>query len=133
MVKWSFTKKPETKNSDGFHGTRGHIFEDSDAAEYWTNIYEKAQYEGRHRFDPTFTWAPIEEKKLVRKVGSSPMCLLLHLSLYIIHAGPVLTMLIQVDLRIMFWAWLMFCSLDLNRRNINRAITDDMVSNYTGV
>lgn len=27
----------------------------------------------------------------------------------------------------MFWAWLMFCALDLNRKNINRAISDDML------
>ncbi|KAE8342836.1 hypothetical protein BDV24DRAFT_173531 [Aspergillus arachidicola] len=92
-------RESETKSSDGFQGTQNHIFDDSDAAEHWANVYEKAQYEGRHRFDPSFTWTPEEEKKLVRKV----------------------------DLRIMFWAWLMFCSLDLNRRNINRAITDDML------
>ncbi|GAB1205809.1 hypothetical protein APSETT445_004488 [Aspergillus pseudonomiae] len=99
MGKGFFSHESETKSSDGFQGTRNHIFDDSDAAEYWANVYEKAQYEGRHRFDPSFTWTPEEEKKLIRKV----------------------------DLRIMFWAWLMFCSLDLNRRNINRAITDDML------
>ena len=33
----------------------------------------------------------------------------------------------QVDRRIMLWAWIMFCALDLHRRNINRAISDNMV------
>lgn len=27
------------------------------------------QYEGKHRYDPSFEWAPREEKKLVRKVS----------------------------------------------------------------
>lgn len=35
---------------------------------------------------------------------------------------------VQVDKRIMLWAWVMFCALDLHRRNINRAISDNMVS-----
>lgn len=33
----------------------------------------------------------------------------------------------KIDLRIMTWTWLMFVSLDLNRRNINRAITDNIL------
>ncbi|KAF5858480.1 hypothetical protein ETB97_004365 [Aspergillus alliaceus] len=99
MGKGSFSRESEAESDNGFHGTRVHVFDDPDTAEHWASVYEKAQYEGLHRFDPAFTWTPEEEKKVVRKV----------------------------DLRIMFWAWLMFCSLDLNRRNINRAITDDML------
>jgi hypothetical protein len=34
----------------------------------------------------------------------------------------------QIDFRIILWAWIMFCALDLHRRNINRAISDNMVS-----
>src|SRR5690242_14855110 len=33
----------------------------------------------------------------------------------------------QLDWRITLWAWLMFVSLDLNRKNINRAISDNML------
>ncbi|KAH8758988.1 major facilitator superfamily domain-containing protein [Diaporthe sp. PMI_573] len=68
-------------------------------SEHWRNIYEKAGYENRHRFDPGFTWTAEDERKLVRKV----------------------------DLRIMTWAWIMFCALDMHRRNINRAISDNML------
>ncbi|KAH7067397.1 major facilitator superfamily domain-containing protein [Paraphoma chrysanthemicola] len=74
-------------------------FSDPATVQYWRDIYENAQYEGRHRFDPEFTWAQEEEKKLVR----------------------------QLDWRITLWAWLMFVSLDLNRKNINRAISDNML------
>src|SRR5690242_14855109 len=43
-------------------------FSDPATVQYWRDIYENAQYEGRHRFDPEFTWAQEEEKKLVRQV-----------------------------------------------------------------
>lgn len=76
-----------------------HIFNNPVVAERWRDIYEKAEYENRHRFDPTFTWTPEEEKRLVRKI----------------------------DFRIMVWAWTMFCALDIHRRNINRAISDNML------
>ncbi|KAK0123819.1 hypothetical protein ONS95_008815 [Cadophora gregata] len=69
-----------------------HVFASPSVAEYWRQVYEKAQYEGRHRFDPLFTWTAEEEKRVRRKI----------------------------DLRIITWAWMMFMALDLNRRNINR-------------
>lgn len=55
---------------DGDYGSyNDHVFKDPQIAEYWRNVYEKAQYEGRHRFDPNFTWSATEEKKLKRKVS----------------------------------------------------------------
>lgn len=54
---------------DGDYGSYGnHIFSDPKVAAYWANIYENATYEGRHRFDPAFTWSATEEKRLKRKV-----------------------------------------------------------------
>ncbi|KAK3501974.1 major facilitator superfamily domain-containing protein [Neurospora crassa] len=76
-----------------------HVFSDPAIAAYWAEVYERAGYENRHRFDPSFEWGASEERKLVRKM----------------------------DFRIVFWAWIMFCSLDLHRKNINRAISDDML------
>ncbi|KAF1937931.1 MFS general substrate transporter, partial [Clathrospora elynae] len=66
----------------------------------WRDVYKTAQYEGRHRFDPNYRWTADEEKRIVRKL----------------------------DFRIALWAWLMFISLDLNRKNINRAISDNMLN-----
>lgn len=43
-------------------------FADPEVAERYAAIYEKAQYECRHVFDPTLTWTPLEEKRLVRKL-----------------------------------------------------------------
>lgn len=45
-----------------------HAFSDPKVAEYWRGVYENAQYECRHRFDPNATWTPEEEKKLRRRV-----------------------------------------------------------------
>ncbi|KAF1963214.1 MFS general substrate transporter [Byssothecium circinans] len=90
----------QSQNSDPDQPeTNRHAFSDPVTAQYWRDVYEEAKYEGRHRFDPNYTWTAEEEKKLVRKL----------------------------DLRITFWAWLMFCALDLNRKNINRAISDNML------
>ncbi|SPJ75595.1 related to permease [Fusarium torulosum] len=76
-----------------------HPFTDPEIADRWRKVYENAKYENRHRFDPGFTWTAQEEKKLVRKI----------------------------DFRICLWAWVMFLSLDFHRRNINRAISDNML------
>lgn len=43
-------------------------FLDLDVAEHWSTVYEKAEYECRHVFDPSFTWTEEEEKKLVRRL-----------------------------------------------------------------
>lgn len=45
-----------------------HPFSDRVTAQYWREVYDTAEYEGRHRFDPNYTWTADEEKKLVRKV-----------------------------------------------------------------
>ncbi|SCO80446.1 related to permease [Fusarium oxysporum] len=89
-----FDSGDETANS-----SIEHPFSDPEIADRWRKVYENAQYENRHRFDPSFIWTAQEEKKLVRKI----------------------------DFRICLWAWVMFLSLDFHRRNINRAISDNML------
>lgn len=50
------------------YGSYGdHVFANERVAEYWRQKYEAAHYEGRHRFDPAFTWTADEEKRLRRK------------------------------------------------------------------
>lgn len=71
-----------------------HVFQDAALAEHWSNIYERVEYEGRHRFDPEMTWTKAEEAAIVRKL----------------------------DFRVMVLVWLMFFSLDLVRQNLNRAL-----------
>ncbi|CAM1510556.1 Fc.00g008910.m01.CDS01 [Cosmosporella sp. VM-42] len=96
------SRSTSEKNDSGHESsgsTDSHVFSDPAVADYWVKKYEKAKYENRHRFDPNYTWTAQEEKKLVRKI----------------------------DFRITLWAWVMFCALDFHRRNINRAISDNML------
>ncbi|KAH7153324.1 major facilitator superfamily domain-containing protein [Dactylonectria macrodidyma] len=76
-----------------------HVFSDPKVADHWRQVYENAKYENRHRFDPSFSWDLEEERRLVKKI----------------------------DWRITLWAWVMFLALDFHRRNINRAISDNML------
>jgi hypothetical protein len=66
----SSSNTSEHEEVDGDYGSySNHPFTDPKVAEYWRGIYEEAQYEGRHRFDPSLTWTATEEKKLKRRVG----------------------------------------------------------------
>lgn len=49
-----------------------HVFTNPRRAAHWLQVYEKATYEGRHRFDASWTWTPEEEKRLRRKVYNVP-------------------------------------------------------------
>ncbi|KAH7250680.1 major facilitator superfamily domain-containing protein [Fusarium solani] len=91
---------PTDSGDETASSTVEHVFSDPQVADRWRKVYENAKYENRHRFDPNYTWTAEEEKRLVRKI----------------------------DWRITLWAWVMFCSLDFHRRNINRAISDNMAS-----
>lgn len=71
--------------------SNNHVFQQPEIAQYWSNIYENAKYENRHRFDPEFTWTPEEEKKVLRKT----------------------------DLKILVFCIAMFFSLDLIRQNLS--------------
>ncbi|KAI6775850.1 hypothetical protein HG530_002608 [Fusarium avenaceum] len=57
-------------------------------------------YEGGHRWDPSATWTPEEEKRVVRKT----------------------------DLKLLSWLCLMFFGLQLDRGNISNALADDLLT-----
>lgn len=58
---------------DAYGSTEEHVFSDPSIADHWRKVYEKAEYENRHRFDPNYQWSAEDEKKLVRKVLSCAM------------------------------------------------------------
>jgi hypothetical protein len=56
----------DIENSSGDEtNIKGTVFDDHAAAEFYRPV---EKYEGRHRFDPTATWTPEEERKLLRTV-----------------------------------------------------------------
>lgn len=50
------------------YGSSENIFADPEVAAHYVQLYEKAQYECRHVFDPKLEWTPQEERRLVRKL-----------------------------------------------------------------
>ncbi|CAI2034650.1 hypothetical protein SEUBUCD646_0I00150 [Saccharomyces eubayanus] len=75
-------------------------FEDFDEAKRWRKVYESSGYEGLSKFDPEFSWSKDEERRVVRKI----------------------------DLKIFLWVFIMFCFLDLIRKNIARAVSDNIIT-----
>lgn len=74
-------------------------FKNPEVAKYWEGVYEKAQYECRHLFDPYFTWSPAEERKLVWKL----------------------------EYRVTLLACFMFVGLQVDRGNLSQAVSDNML------
>jgi hypothetical protein len=74
-------------------------FLDPEVAAYWRQVYDDAQYECRHAFDPTLTWTEEEEKRVVRKL----------------------------DWRICTWACVMFFALQVDRGNLSQALSDNLL------
>lgn len=81
------------------NGANENVFSDPEVANFYRNVYEKAQYEGRHVFDPDLTWTKEEERKLVWKL----------------------------EWHVALWACVMFMSLQMDRGNITQALSDNML------
>lgn len=56
-------------SGSGWEDDKSHNpFADPVAAEHWQQVYENAQYEARHVFEPDLTWSKEEERKVVCKL-----------------------------------------------------------------
>jgi len=74
-------------------------FSDADVAAHYRKVYEDAEYECRHVYDPTMSWTEEEEKNLVRKI----------------------------DWRVCLWACVMFFGLQVDRGNLAQAVSDNRI------
>ncbi|KAL2822485.1 major facilitator superfamily domain-containing protein [Aspergillus granulosus] len=74
-------------------------FLDPEVAGRYAQIYENAEYECRHAFDPKLTWTREEEKAIVRKI----------------------------DWHVCLWACVMFFGLQVDRGNLIQAVSDNML------
>lgn len=75
------------------------VFQHPETAKYYMSLYENANYECRHLVDPDFRWTKEEERKLVRKT----------------------------DWYVTFWAFIMFCGLNLDRYNLTFLTATNML------
>lgn len=78
---------------------RANPFLDPKTEEHYRNIYETAKYECRHVFDPHLEWTPAEERKVVRKI----------------------------DWHVCTWACVMFWAMNIDRKNLVQAVSDNML------
>lgn len=76
-----------------------HVFQDPQVADYYRKIYNENNYEGKDHFDPELEWSPAEEKRLLRKT----------------------------ELRVTGLAFFLFFALDIDRWNIDNALSDNML------
>lgn len=74
-------------------------FSDPVVAEYYREIYDKAEYECRTAFDPDFDWTAEEEVRLVRKL----------------------------DFRVALTSCILFVGLQVDRSNLALAVSDNML------
>lgn len=74
-------------------------FADPVVAEYYRDVYERAQYECRHVFDPEVEWTEEEEKAIVRKL----------------------------DWRVSLTSCILFISLQVDRGNLSQAAADNFL------
>lgn len=86
---------------DTSHETRsaGNPFADPAVAEHYRAVYEKAQYECRHAFDPELEWSKKEERGLVRRL----------------------------DWHVCTWACIMCFALQVDRDNLGQAVSGNML------
>lgn len=74
-------------------------FRDPVIAAYYSDLYEKTQYECRERFDPEFVWSKTEEELLLRKL----------------------------DWRVTVTACILFVGLQVDRGNLGQALADNLL------
>lgn len=74
-------------------------FLDPKVAEYYREVYERNKYECRREFDPHLEWTAEEERRIVRKL----------------------------DWHVCTWACMMFFALNVDRKNLSQAVSDNML------
>lgn len=82
-------------------GSRGHVFEDEQVAEYYRGNYFECNYEGRHHFDPKLELIEQEERAFVRKT----------------------------QWRVTALAFFLFFALNVDRGNLSNDLYDNLLHN----
>jgi hypothetical protein len=97
-------------------------FLDPDVAAHWRKVYEEADYECRHAFDPTLTWTKEEEKAIVRKLDWRICTWAVRESRWSVIRDSLNADFHRPGQCIMFFA------LQVDRGNLSQALSDDMLN-----
>lgn len=89
----------DSEGLEEFDSAGPNPFRDPVVAAYYTDLYEKCQYECRSRFDPEFVWSKTEEEQLLRKL----------------------------DWRVTVTACILFVGLQVDRGNLGQAVADNLL------
>ncbi|CAJ2508963.1 Uu.00g139890.m01.CDS01 [Anthostomella pinea] len=90
-----FTSEPTT-SEEHLVLRRKNPFLDPRKAAHWKQVYDEADYECRHVFDPDLEWTEEEERRIVRRL----------------------------DWRVCLWACVMFFGLQVDRNNLVQVVSD---------
>lgn len=89
----------DLSDSDIVDGAGPNPFKDPVIAAYYTDLYDKSQYECRFKFDPEMEWSRLEEKQLLKKL----------------------------DWRVTVTACILFVGLQVDRGNLSQAVADNLL------
>lgn len=89
----------DSESVEDFDSSSHNPFQDPVVAAYYTELYEKCQYECRDKFDAEFVWSETEEAHLVRKL----------------------------DWRVTVTACILFVGLQVDRGNLGQAVADNLL------
>lgn len=92
-------------------------FLDPHVAAHWKQVYEDAEYECRHAFDPTLTWTEEEEKRLVRKTDWRICTWAVR-----VHRASIVTAALTRGRQC-----IMFFALQVDRGNLSQALSDNLL------
>lgn len=90
---------PLVLDLESINSQENNIFKDPKVLEFYSNVYEDSKYECRHLLDPDLTWTKKEEDHITWKN----------------------------DWKVAFWSMIMFTCLNLNRGNINQALSSSFL------
>lgn len=76
-------------------------FSDKEVAKYWKRLYEESGYENRHLFDPVFYYTKAEVRKITLR---------------------------KTDLHVCLFAFIMLFALNIDRFNLQNAVSDNFLS-----
>jgi hypothetical protein len=117
-VSTSTSITPSVDESD----TSDNPFADPAIAAHYVELYEKAQYECRHVFDPNLQWTRQEERKLVRKLDWH-VCLW---AVSLIQLNSTVDHQFTDDDNCSVQCT-MFFALQVDRGNLSQAVSDNML------